>query len=90
MRCLICNKKTKRKYGIYCDDGCRKKLGINRETRRVIDEEITDNYRWVHIYKYSSIESLRELARMKNTIPKQANRYQDLLIYSTTVMSNFK
>lgn len=87
MRCLICDKDTGRKYALYCDDGCRVGLGIEKPFKK-LEYLIDDNDKWVAIGTSSSMASLRELAGLKNTMPPQATRFQDL-IKSITVMSNF-
>jgi len=47
-----------------------------------------DVERWVKIGTSSSLESLRELAGLKNEMPMQATNFMQL-IKSVTVMSNF-
>ena len=88
MNCMICGQDTGRKFALYCDRGCRTGLGVRKPLKKM-EYIVDDNDKWVKIGINSSTESLRELAGLKNTMPPQAIRFQDL-IKPRLIMSNFE
>lgn len=87
MRCIFCDEKVHTKWGIYCithtsQDERKKAIFENKKNM------LNNNDKWAIIGTNSSLESLRELAGLKNTISPQATDFRQL-IKSITVMSDF-
>ncbi len=70
MKCIICDKENNRKLALYCDEH-RNNVFQEAGRKSIFDDikqPITNNERWAIIGASSSLEAMRELAGLKNTI----------------------
>lgn len=85
MKCTFCDKEVISNWGVYCEDHKGK-----QERKKAADRNIMylmgNNEKWAIIGTNSSLESLREAIGLKNTMPRQATTFMQL-IKSITIMS---